>query len=172
MPQYDAIFAAILSHALVSRVTKKRTTNGYTLHVPRRPNHDPTGYDCSLGTFGKVPHRHRGAATAAAANAVVVERCALAGDQVGQEHAVGYEAGERCKLVDTVLKRGCKRQLAEAQKHMTPPWRHWSARPGAVLFLSCVLLGLPSPGRWPSSRGEEARQWGRKLCLSLPYSGG
>ena len=72
MPPYDAVFVAILSHALVSRVTKKCTRNGFALHVPRHPNHDPTGYDCSLGTFGKVPHRHRGAATAAAATAVVV----------------------------------------------------------------------------------------------------
>ena len=35
-----------------------------------------------------------------------------------------------------------------------------------------VVLALPSPGRWPSSRGEETRQWGRELCLSLSYSGG
>ena len=32
------------------------------------------------------------------------ERCALAGDQVGQGNAVGCEAGKLCKLVDTVLK--------------------------------------------------------------------
>ena len=34
------------------------------------------------------------------------ERCALAGDQVGQGHAVGCEAGKLCELVDTVLKKG------------------------------------------------------------------
>ena len=33
-----------------------------------------------------------------------LQRCALAGDQVGQGHAVGCEAGKLCKLVDTVLK--------------------------------------------------------------------
>ena len=33
-----------------------------------------------------------------------MERCALAGDQVGQGRAVGCEAGELCKLVDTALK--------------------------------------------------------------------
>ena len=54
------------------RVTKKCTRDGFTLHVPRHPNHDSTGYDCSLGTSGKAPHRHRGAATAAAATVVVV----------------------------------------------------------------------------------------------------
>ena len=35
----------------------------------------------------------------------IIERCALAGDQVGQGHAVGCEVGKLCKLVDTV-KRG------------------------------------------------------------------
>ena len=42
------------------------------------------------------------------------ERCALAGDQVGQGHAVGCEAGKLCKLVDTVLKGGAS---ASWQKH-------------------------------------------------------
>ena len=32
------------------------------------------------------------------------QRCALAGDQVGQGHAVDCEAGKLCTLVDTVLK--------------------------------------------------------------------
>ena len=35
-------------------------------------------------------------------------------------------------------KKGCMRQLAETQKHMTSPWRHWSARPGAVSLLCCA----------------------------------
>ena len=43
------------------------------------------------------------------------KRCALAGDQVGQGHAVGCEAGKLCKLVDTVLKRGGA--SASWQKH-------------------------------------------------------
>ena len=34
------------------------------------------------------------------------QRCALAGDQVGQGHAVVCEAGKPCKLADTVLKGG------------------------------------------------------------------
>ena len=29
-------------------------------------------------------------------------------------------------------------QLAETQKHMRSPWRHWSARPGAVSLLCCA----------------------------------
>ena len=36
--------------------------------------------------------------------ASALQRCALAGDQVGQGHAVGCEAGKLCKLLDTVLK--------------------------------------------------------------------
>ena len=30
------------------------------------------------------------------------------------------------------------------EKHMTPPWRHWSTRPGAVSLLCCAVS--PSPG--------------------------
>ena len=29
-------------------------------------------------------------------------------------------------------------QLAETQNHMTSPWRHWSARLGAVFLLCCA----------------------------------
>ena len=90
------------------------------------------------------------------------ERCALAGDQAGQGHAVGCEAGKLCELVDTVLKGGFKRQLAETQKHMTSPWRHWSARPGAVSLLCCAGSAIArAMAFWP---GKEARQWGRELC--------
>ena len=82
---------------------------------------------------------------------------------------VGCEAGKLCKLADTVPKgvqAPAVAQLAETHKHMTSPWRHWSAL-GQGLFLSCVVMGLPSPGRRPPSRGEGARQRGGELCLSL-----
>ncbi len=34
------------------------------------------------------------------------------------------------------------------------------------MFLSCGVLGLPSPGRWPSSRGMGARQCARAVYLT------
>ena len=44
---------------------------------------------------------------------------------------------------------------------------------GRATDLSLVLCWVcHRQGRWPSSLGEEARQWGRELCRSLPYSGG
>ena len=45
------------------------------------------------------------------------QRCALAGDQVGQGYAVGCDAGKLCKLVDTVLKGVYKRQLCTADRN-------------------------------------------------------
>ena len=113
-------------------------------YLPRRPGrqqrHRLAVFGCfrftELAEIGRCrasappPQTHQGG---------LIERCALAGDQVGQGHAVGCEAGKLCELVGTVLKSGSSASWQKHRNiHMTPPWRHWSARPGAVSLLCCA----------------------------------
>ena len=56
------------------------------------------------GRFCRARNRYSQSACLLITRRAYRERCALAGDQVGQGHVVGCEAGKLCKLVDAVLK--------------------------------------------------------------------
>ena len=88
-------------------------------------------------------------------------------------HAVPLESWAALGAGRYGQKRVCKRQLFQSFQKHNNTW-HGNGATGPLgqvarlLFLYCARCAvlLPSLGRWPSSRGEAARQWERDACAN------